>query len=244
MHEKKTGENDMLGFVNARRAVGTIGIAMVDEMLVRTIARILSGHGLEVTIFNRTDVMSGAWPVLPYTAVVVSPQAMERRGASERRDDAGDLRGDEGARHPTILALPRGALSSHRDKVATADGFILTDEALEHLPRLVTLAAHGLSVMPRGVRSDRVQVSPRLERMKQLSTRDIEVLEELSFGRDNRSIASSLGMSVPATKTHIRRIIERGGFRNRTDAAVFAAVYLAPRRPPATTLEAVPARKG
>ena len=70
------------------------------------------------------------------------------------------------------------------------------------------------------------------------------MLEELSLGRDNRSIARSLGMSVPATKTHIRRIIERRGFRNRTDTAVFAAVYLAPGRPAATTLEADADKKG
>ena len=130
-------------------------------MLVRTLARILSSRGLEVAIFNRTDVMSGAWPVLPYTAVVVSPDAMERRRGSDR-DDAATL-----ARY--ILALPRGAIARHRDKIAAADGFVVTDETLEYLPSLVTLAVHGLSVMPRGLRSDGVQVSPRLERMKHLS---------------------------------------------------------------------------
>lgn len=225
----------MKGLINTRRAAGTIGIAMDDETLVRTLARILSSRGLEVAIFNRTDVMSGAWPVLPYTVVVVSPDAMERRLRSDR---------DDAARWPIILALPRGAIARHRDKIAAADGFVVTDESLEYLPSLVTLAVHGLSVMPRGLRSDGVQVSPRLERLKHLSPRDREVLEELSLGRDNRSIARRLGMSIPTAKTHIRRIVERLGFRNRTDTAVFGAVYLAPGRPAATPLETMPTRKG
>ena len=229
-----TGENDMQGLTPTRRDEGTIGIAMDDPTLVRTVARILSDHGHEIAIFNRADVMGGTWPVLPYTAVVASPEAVEHRRSAE--PDAGG---------PTILlALPRGALARHRDKIAAVDGFVVTDESLALLPRLVALAARGLTVMPRGLKGDRNQVSPRLDRIRQLSPRDLEVLEELSLGRDNRSIARRLGMSVPTAKTHIRRIVERLGFRNRTDAAVFGAVYLAPRRPPATTLETIPARKG
>ena len=149
----------MKGLINTRRAAGTIGIAMDDETLVRTLARILSSRGLEVAIFNRTDVMSGAWPVLPYTARGSEPHAMERRRSAPTATMLA-TRGDEGSSSP-CRAAPSPAIAT---RSATADGFIVTDESLEYLPSLVTLAVHGLSVMPRGVRSDRVQVSPRLER--------------------------------------------------------------------------------
>ena len=115
--ERRRGENDMKGLINTRRAAGTIGIAMDDETLVRTLARILSCRGLEVAIFNRTDVMSGAWPVLPYTVCRSEPSSDGTPPPLRPRRCWRPAR-RRGARHPTILALPRGAIARHRDKIA------------------------------------------------------------------------------------------------------------------------------
>lgn len=216
---------------------GTIGVAIDDPSLVRSVARILAVRGrYEVAIFDRNDVEAGTWPQIPCEAVVASPEAFGRRVSAECSGYGSQTR--------VILALRRSAMAKHRDKIVAADAFVLTDESLLRLPSLVPLSAFTLSIMPRGANRLNLKVSPRLDQMKMLSRRDLQVLGELSLGRDNQAIARELGMSVPTAKTHIRRIVERLGFRNRTDAAVFGAVFLGSQRSAATHFANPLTRKG
>lgn len=207
----------------------TVGIAMEDGALIHTVTRILRIMGrYEVAVFDRLDVNRGFWPEFPYAAVVASP------GAFQKRRTVSSSSGSNGrAGAPVILAVQRKAFWRHRNKLAAAEGFVLTDETLLRLPSLVPLAAYGLSIMPRiSDGESRQEIDPRLSRLKSLSSRDLQVLAELSRGRSNQIIADRLGISLAKAKVHVRRIIERLGSRNRTDAAVFAATFVFPSSPP------------
>jgi DNA-binding CsgD family transcriptional regulator len=55
-----------------------------------------------------------------------------------------------------------------------------------------------------------------------LTARQLEVLELLARGLDNRQIASQLGISRRTAKAHVSALLERLGVENRTQAAVTA----------------------
>lgn len=54
------------------------------------------------------------------------------------------------------------------------------------------------------------------------SSRELEVLREMTGGYTNPEIAEHLFMSVASVKTHIQNMLDKTGFRNRTELAVKA----------------------
>ena len=52
------------------------------------------------------------------------------------------------------------------------------------------------------------------------------MLSLLSAGLRNREIAERLVISEPTVKTHVRHVLEKLRFRNRAEAAAFAARHL------------------
>lgn len=56
----------------------------------------------------------------------------------------------------------------------------------------------------------------------QLTDREQEVLRQMVIGSTNQEIADQLYISVPAVKKHIQNMLEKTGFKNRTELAVMA----------------------
>lgn len=191
----------------------TVGIASDDQKLVDAIISVLIKGGYEPLIFSRQEIVSGIWPVGRCRVIIASPQAFCHRQEGQ----------PSALRSCVILALARETLAEYRFSIPAADAFILADENLNRLPSLIALSRFGLSMMPNEMTQRQMGVSPQLLRLGQLSRLDRNVLTELGRGGTNQSIALQLGIPVSRTKVHIRRIISRLGFRNRTDAAIFAA---------------------
>jgi DNA-binding NarL/FixJ family response regulator len=62
--------------------------------------------------------------------------------------------------------------------------------------------------------------------LETLSDREREVLALLAEGLRNREIAERLVISEATVKTHVRHVLEKLRFRNRAEAAAFAARHL------------------
>ena len=56
-----------------------------------------------------------------------------------------------------------------------------------------------------------------------LTSRDLDVLRELSHGCTNDEIAAKLGISVNTVRTHIQNILNKTGFKNRLALVVNVA---------------------
>jgi two-component system NarL family response regulator len=87
-------------------------------------------------------------------------------------------------------------------------------------PRIApAMASRMLAELGRGA-------APPEDPLEALSDREREVLALLAKGLRNREIAERLVISEPTVKTHVRHVLEKLRFRNRAEAAAFAARHL------------------
>jgi DNA-binding NarL/FixJ family response regulator len=113
-----------------------------------------------------------------------------------------------------------------------AAGYLLKDMAPNQLIEAVLSAGHGDPLIPPSMASrllrDLVGTDERTtsDPLADLSDREREVLALLAEGLRNREIAERLVISEATVKTHVRHVLEKLRFRNRAEAAAFAARYL------------------
>ena len=88
------------------------------------------------------------------------------------------------------------------------------DVAPEKMMAFHRFAEHGLRLDPRIRRRAR---SIRLRRQYSLTEREIDVVELVADGASNRAISSMLGISLPTTKTHVARTLDKLGAHNRAE---------------------------
>jgi DNA-binding NarL/FixJ family response regulator len=62
----------------------------------------------------------------------------------------------------------------------------------------------------------------RLDLPEPLTEREVDVLQQIAYGRRNSEIADILHISHGTVKTHVHRIIQKLGVEERTQAVVFA----------------------
>jgi len=122
-------------------------------------------------------------------------------------------------------ALPIGLLLSDTNTEVT--GLALTAGATSVLPREMQPAAFRAAIaMLHAGQSFVVYPSQaieyRLERATTLSDREIQVLEGICRGLQNKEIAHAFGIQEVTVKMHVRSIIRKLGARNRTHAAMIA----------------------
>ena len=119
--------------------------------------------------------------------------------------------------NPAFLA--RAAVSGMDDYLEkTAQ----TSELLSVLVRLydgmVRPIGHKLDRMTLRMKSKQVFV----EHDVPLTGREVQILRHIAFGMSNKEIARSLSISIDTVKEHVQNILRKMGFRDRTNAAVWA----------------------
>lgn len=71
-------------------------------------------------------------------------------------------------------------------------------------------------------------VSDELFRPRQLSSRELEILDRIVQGESNKHIARFFGIAEPTVKVHVKNIFRKIGANNRTQAAMWALNYKQP----------------
>jgi DNA-binding NarL/FixJ family response regulator len=112
---------------------------------------------------------------------------------------------------------------------AGASGFLLKDSEPEDLQRAVRVVAAGEALLgpsiTRRLIENFVEARPRRSTrdtaLNALTDREREVLRLLALGRSNAEIAATLFISEQTTKTHVSRVLQKLGLRDRVQAVVF-----------------------
>ncbi|MDG4787202.1 response regulator transcription factor [Micromonospora sp. WMMD1102] len=112
---------------------------------------------------------------------------------------------------------------------AGASGFLLKDSEPEDLIRAVRVVASGEALLApsitRRLIENFVEARPRkptgATALNALTDREREVLRLIALGLSNTEIAATLFISEPTAKTHVSRILQKLGLRDRVQAVVF-----------------------
>jgi DNA-binding CsgD family transcriptional regulator len=217
----------------------TVGIAIDAPALRRSVSDLLAeSNRYEAFPFDPDDVVKGTWPHRPCAVVVATPGPLQMRRSHHDGDH--HLLG-----YRVVLVIGADDLSRERTALASCDSFVVAERIAALLPSIIVLSAHRLSVMPDERTGGPLKVDRRLLMLPRLSKRDRAVLAELAVGSDNGAIAGRLDISEAMAKVCVRRVITLFGFRNRTDAAVFAAALdLGGASRPHTSFANGPTKKG
>lgn len=111
---------------------------------------------------------------------------------------------------------------------AGASGFLLKDAAPEDIVHAVRTVARGDAILaPSATRRlvERFASEPRPQACGELSTltaREVEVLTRMAVGRSNREIGGELNLSPATVKTHVSRVLDKLGVRDRVQAVIRA----------------------
>jgi DNA-binding NarL/FixJ family response regulator len=112
---------------------------------------------------------------------------------------------------------------------AGASGFMLKDAPPEELLDAIRVVAGGSGLLApavtRSVIAEFARSSPGAEaspRLEELTSREREVLVQLTHGRSNAEIAEDLVVSEATVKTHVAHVLMKLGVRDRVQAVIFA----------------------
>jgi DNA-binding NarL/FixJ family response regulator len=113
---------------------------------------------------------------------------------------------------------------------AGASGFLLKDATPEEIVRAIRVVAAGESLLAPTVTSRLVREfasrptagRPRAEMLNSLTEREVEVLLLVAQGLSNAELAERLVVSHATAKTHVSRILNKLGLRDRAQLVVAA----------------------
>ncbi|MEO6567572.1 MAG: response regulator transcription factor [Opitutaceae bacterium] len=115
---------------------------------------------------------------------------------------------------------------------AGAVGYLLKDVPSEKLSDAIRLAARGESVLEPSVATKVIKQFTQLQNRQQrravqplvepLSTRELQVLEQLTTGKSNKEIAADLSIAEGTVKNHMSQVLAKLGVLDRTQAALRA----------------------
>ena len=126
---------------------------------------------------------------------------------------------------------------------AGASGFVLKDDPPEQLIAAVRTVADGEALLSPAVTRRVIQQFTRVHRqappeaVASLTTRELEVFRLITLGLSNAEIGRELFITDTTVKTHVTRVLQKLGLRDRAQAIVLAyrtGIFEAPGMPGAT----------
>ena len=113
---------------------------------------------------------------------------------------------------------------------AGASGYLLKSARGEEIVRSIRAAAQGETLIPAGTvatalaarRARAREHSAQAQLLASLTPREREILELMSQGADNRTMADRLHISYATVRTHVRSILRKLGARSQLDAVAKA----------------------
>ena len=125
---------------------------------------------------------------------------------------------DDGASAALFSSVSREALVSTLQAVIN-DKLVLIDARLWSLE--IQPKAEGRLALP--LQNEISLVSPdEAQASRQLSSREIEILERIAQGDSNKHVARFFNIAEPTVKAHVKAILRKTGASNRTQAAIWA----------------------
>ena len=112
--------------------------------------------------------------------------------------------------------------------LAGASGFVLKDDPPEQLIAAVRIIAGGEALLSSGVTRRVIEHFTRLHRQAppasvgSLTAREMEVFSLITRGLSNAEIGAELFISDTTVKTHVTRLLQKLGLRDRVQAVVLA----------------------
>jgi DNA-binding NarL/FixJ family response regulator len=112
-----------------------------------------------------------------------------------------------------------------------ASGFVLKDTQPEKLLEAITIVAAGEALLAPTItrrliaeftRQPRAAAQPGQDALAQLTERERDVLQQVAAGKSNTETAAALNLSVATVKTHISRLLDKLGCRDRAQLVVVA----------------------
>ncbi len=112
-------------------------------------------------------------------------------------------------------------------------GYVLKDTPSEELAATIQKVHRGEAVLGGEITSKVIEEFGRLSKApgaggagsESLSEREIEVLKLVASGASNREIAKKLYITEGTVKNHISNVLRKLGFRDRTQAALYAVEH-------------------
>jgi two-component system nitrate/nitrite response regulator NarL len=115
---------------------------------------------------------------------------------------------------------------------AGARGYLLKDMEPEEVIGAIGRAAHGELVVAPAMTLKLAQMlqsgakgDTRSSQFASLTERERQILDHLSRGESNKTIARALDISHDTVKLHVRHILSKLGLSSRVEAAVFAVEF-------------------
>ncbi len=112
---------------------------------------------------------------------------------------------------------------------AGASGFLLKTAPPEDLVQAIRVVAAGAALLDPAVTRRVIEEfartpthAPRPAEVDRLTQRELEVLHLVARGMSNAEIAANLVVSEATVKTHVARVLDKLGLRDRVQAVVYA----------------------
>lgn len=106
---------------------------------------------------------------------------------------------------------------------AGALGYLLKDSSPDDLSSAILSVNQGNLVLPQDIAIKLLHAPPTSPDLDRLTLRESDVLKLVAQGQSNDEIAKSLSIGVTTVRTHVGRLLNKLGFSNRTQLALFAA---------------------